>query len=58
MVDRTSPVSVFVIVILAPGTAEPLGSVTVPTMLAVSWLYAAVLSKTMPSMNNKGIRSV
>jgi len=57
-VDRTSPVSVFVIVILAPGTAEPLGSVTVPTMLAVSWLYAAVLSKTMPNITAKRIGHV
>jgi len=35
-VERTNPVSVLVIMTLAAGTAAPLGSLTVPTILAVA----------------------
>jgi hypothetical protein len=56
VVERIIPVSMFVIVILAPGIAAPLGSVTVPNMLAVSWPYAAVPNRTTANISSKDIR--
>src|SRR5262245_50914731 len=53
MVERTSPVSVFVIRILAAGIPAPLASVTVPTILAACCPYATVLGRAKPSSKIK-----
>ena len=57
-VTRTKPIARLVIVIVALVTAAPDVPVTVPTMLAVVWPYAAAFSIAKPNRTNYATRTL